>query len=160
MSKALRADRNLAPDLAEANDADGRTVQRAGAAEADEIAARRVAAVERPVGALFGLDALDGDEAVEFVELARQHQHQPEGVLGAGDVGAAAQRQKLDALLGAGGGVDVAKPRAEFLQHLEPGRRGEIVAADAKRLDHQRRRSPCRLARISSSDVTSRTSAG
>ena len=42
------AQRNLAPDLAEANDADGRTVERAGAADARIVAARRVAAVERP----------------------------------------------------------------------------------------------------------------
>ena len=92
------ADRNLAPDLAQANDADGRTVERAGAADAGVVAAGRVPAVERPVGALGGLDAFDGDEAVELVELARQHQHQAEGMLGAGDVGAAAQREQLDAL--------------------------------------------------------------
>ena len=112
-------DGNLAPDLAQANDADGRTVERAGAAEAGVVAARRVLAVERPVGAARGLDAFDGDEAVELVELARQHQHQPEGVLGAGDVGAPPQREQLDALLGAGGGVDVAQPGAEFLHDLE-----------------------------------------
>ena len=51
--------RNLAPDLAQANDADGRTVERAGAAEAGVVAARRVPPVERPERALDGLDPLD-----------------------------------------------------------------------------------------------------
>ena len=37
-------DGNLAPDLAQANDADGRTVERAGAAEAGVVAAGRVVA--------------------------------------------------------------------------------------------------------------------
>ena len=94
--------------------------------------------VERPECAAGGLDAFDGHQAVEFVELARQHQHQAEGVLGAGDVGAPPQREQLDALLGAGGGVDVAQARAEFLHDLEPGRGREVIAADAERLDHQR----------------------
>ena len=94
--------------------------------------------LERPVSAAGGLDALDGDQAVEFVELPRQHQHQAEGMLGAGDVGAAPQREQLDAFLGAGGGVDVAQARAEFLHDLEPARRGKVIPLDAKRLDHQR----------------------
>src|SRR4029079_2787539 len=112
------ADRNLVPNLAQANDTDGRTVERASAAEAGKVAARRVLSIVWPERAASRLDALDGHQAVELVELARQHQDQPEGVLGAGDVGTPAQRQHLDILFGAGGDVDVAQARAEFLHHL------------------------------------------
>ena len=132
------ADGNLAPDFAQANDADGRTVERAGAAEAGVVAAGRMVPLERPVSAAGGLDAFDGHQAVEFVELARQHQDQAEGMLGAGDVGAPPQREQLDALLGAGRGVDVAQAGAEFLHDLEPAGRRQVIPADPKRLDHQR----------------------
>ncbi len=102
------SDGNLASDFAQANDADGRTVEGARAAEPDVVAAGGMAPLERPVCAAGGLDALDRHQAVEFVKLPRQQQDQAESMLGAGDVGATPQRQQLDAFLGAGGAVDVA----------------------------------------------------
>ena len=152
-------DGNLVPDFAQANDADGRTVERAGAAEAGIIAAGRVPPVERPERALDRLDPLGRHEAVEFVELSRQHQHQAEGVLGAGNIGAPAQREQFDALLGAGGGVDVAQTGTEFLHHLEPGGGGKVVPPERNDSTTSATQSR-RFARISSSVVTMRTSAG
>jgi len=42
-------------------------------------------------------------QTVEFVELSRQHQYQPEGMLGAGDVARRRQREHFDVLFDAGG---------------------------------------------------------
>ena len=52
-------------------------------------------------------------------ELARQHQHQCEAMLGAGDIGAPAQREKFDAFRPHGVHVDVAEAGAELLHDFE-----------------------------------------
>ena len=102
------SDGNLAPDFAQANDADGRTVEGARATEPDVVAAGGMVPLKWPVSAAGGCDAFHGHQAVEFVKLPRQQQDQAESMLGAGDVGATPQREQLDVFLGAGRGVDVA----------------------------------------------------
>ena len=79
---------------------------------------RRVAAVERPVGMAFLGELRAADAADHAVELARLRQHQRERVLGAGDVGAAADGEHGHAAFGAGGGVDAGDAGAVFLHEL------------------------------------------
>src|SRR4051794_40928890 len=77
------SDGNLAPNFAEANDADGRTVEGARATEPREVAPGGMVPLERPVNAAGGRDAFDGHQAVEFVKLPRQQQDKAKRVLGA-----------------------------------------------------------------------------
>ena len=97
-----------------------------------------MAAVERLVGMAERGERLGADAALQFVDAPRQHQHQGERQLGAGDIGAAAQGQHGDILGGAGRAIDAAQIDAVFLHRLEPRRRRKLIGADRKRLDDQR----------------------
>ncbi len=156
------ADGNLVPDLAQANDADGRTVERAGAAEAGVVAARRVLAVERPdrrrAAALMRSTVTRPSSSSS---LRASISISPKACSAQEMLARRRSVSSFDALFGAGGGVDVAQPGAEFLHDLELGAAAARSSrVDAERLDHQRDAIRADCARISASDVTIRTSAG
>ena len=100
------AGRDLAADLAKPDQAKRRAVEQADAGNAAPVRIGRVPPVERLVGMACFRELADGDAADKAVKLARLRQHQRERVLGAGDVGAAADGEHGHAAFGAGGGVD------------------------------------------------------
>ena len=123
-------------------------MQHADAADAPPVRIGRVPPVERLVGIAFRGKLRGGDQPDHAVELARLHEHQRKCVLGAGDVGAAADVQHRDAALGAGGGVDAAEPEAVFLDEFQIRRRGKLRAADGQRLDRNAARRAERAAQL------------
>ena len=104
--------------------------------------------VERLVGIALRGKLRGGDEPDHAVELARLHEHQRDGVLGAGDVGATADGQHRHAALGAGGGVDAAEPESVFLDEFQLRRRGKLRAANGQRLDRNAARLGERVAQL------------
>ncbi len=83
-------------------------------------------------GQLFGADA-----AGEAMQLLGEREHQRDGELGAGDIGAAPDGQHLDAFRGTGGEVDVARLEAVLLHDSKCAAGGKLGLADLERFDDQ-----------------------
>ena len=88
-------------------------------------------------------ERLDADASSQFVDPARQHQHQGERKLGARDVGAAPDAEQRDTV-DAGRLVYAAKIDTVFLHGLQLRGRHKIVGADGQRLDDE----PMRIGEI------------
>ena len=129
-AECRRPHRDLAADLAEPDDADRRFVEHAHAGNARPVGIGRVPAVERLVRIAGRGKLLDADPAHHAVELLGEREHQRERHLRAGAIDAPADGQKLDAPRRAGGVVDVARQRAEFLHDREIGAGRELLAPD------------------------------
>ena len=97
-----------------------------------------MAAVERLVAVADRRELLGADAVHHALHLLGERQHQHEGDFRAGDVGAPADGEHLDAARLAGAGVDVARAGAELLHRHEVAADGEIVASDRQRFDDQR----------------------
>ena len=97
-----------------------------------------MAAVEWLVGVADFAQLLDADAAGQAMKFLGEREHQRDGELGAGDIGAAADGEHLDAFGSAGVGVDVAGAEAVFLHDAQLAAGGKLLVADAQRFDHQR----------------------
>src|SRR5262249_5188582 len=133
-----RPDRDLAPDLAQPDDPDGRAVEGVQAGNAWPVGIGRMAPVE-PLVAIAGRRELLAASADDEAMVLRGHrEHHRERKLGIGDVGAPAYGQDLDAPGGACGEFDVTRLRAVFLHHAQVAAGGKLSLADTERLDHER----------------------
>ncbi len=114
-----RAQRQLPADLPQTHDAKLLAVKRHHVRDARPVAVRRVRTVvgRRLVAGFFQL--LDADEVGILGELAGEREHQGQSLLGSGDIGAAANRQDLDARRVTSGAVDVARGETIFLHKLQ-----------------------------------------
>src|SRR5437016_3373360 len=113
-----RSHGDLAADLAKSDDADRAAVQVAGSADATEIAARHVSAVERLVRKFRSCKLLDTDEPADAMNPPCERERQREGVFRARDIGASAHAENLDAGGGASGGINISKDGAVFVNDL------------------------------------------
>ena len=132
------ADRQLAADLAEADDAQGRLVQHADARDTRPVRVAGMAPVVHLRLVAGGLQLFHAEQPVRDVQLLRDVEHERDRVLGAGDVRAAALGGDRDAALAAGRRVDRARDQAVLLHQLEVLARGEFVGADGERLGDDR----------------------
>jgi hypothetical protein len=89
--------RDLASDLAEPDDPNGRLVERAQTRDTWPVGVRSMGAVERPAAKPCCGQPVDRDQSIDLSCLLCQHEHQHYGVLGTRDIGASPQRQDFDA---------------------------------------------------------------
>ena len=131
------AQRDLAPDLAEPDDAQGRIVEHAQPGDASPIGVGGGAAVERLVDIALGGECFGTDAPGQAMHLLGERQHQRDGNLRAGDIGAPAEGQHLDAARRTGRGVDIAGHDPVFLYRNKIGADGELGRPDRQRFDDQ-----------------------
>ena len=100
-----------------------------------------MAAIERLVRIADLFQQLWADATSDPIELSRQHEHQRNRVLGAGDVCTPAQREHFDPVCGAGANIDVAWLAAVFLHDAQAFAGRKLFRPDLEGLDHQPRAS-------------------
>src|SRR5439155_26727392 len=98
-----------------------------GSANASPIAARHMSAVERFVSKFRSRKPLDADQPVAAMDASCQREHQREGVLRAGDIGAPPHAENLDAGSDAGRDIDVAQHAAVFVNDLQLGGAAKLL---------------------------------
>ncbi len=97
-----------------------------------------MAAIERLVG-IASLGKLFGTDAAEHaIELLGERKHERKRHLGAGTIDAPADGEHAHAFGRAGGLIDIARQRAEFLHHLEVGVGRKLLRSDFEPLDDER----------------------
>ena len=125
ISNGVRPHRDLAPDLAQADDAERRAAQRPQARNASVIRSADIAAVIGADGIAGRAQLLGGHDVVEFDDALGERDQEREHLFGDRNIDDAAQREDGDPPLLAGLDIDAGERRAETLhgaQAVSPAR--------------------------------------
>ena len=128
--------RNLAADLAEADNAHRVAIEGPRSGKTPPIGSWRVTPVEWTVRQLVLRKLIDTDQIAQRAQLACQRQHQCESMFGAGDIGAAAHAEHFNLARFAGGHVDTAEQHSVFVNSLEIWRQGKFFCANRHGLNN------------------------